>query len=271
MDAYDIAADFGLLYDSVPLYANRADVGFYVAHATQTQGSILDIGCGTGRILLPIARAGAMVTGIESSRAMLTRCRRKLEIEPGEIRSRVTLHEGDARDFDLGSTFQLIIAPFRVLQHLVTIEDQLRCLHSVARHLAPGGQFIFDVFNPQFHLLTSARTEETNETPELPLPDGRTMRRAFRVARVRWIEQVSEVELIYYVAERQGAPAKRHVQAFDMRWYLRAELIHLLARAGLRATEILGNFDASPLVDGAPEQVVIAQSASATPPPRGAT
>ena len=260
MDAYDITRDFGILYDAVPAYRGRPDVDFYVARAREASGAILDIGCGTGRILLPMARTGAAVKGIEPSGAMLAHCRAKLAKEPEDVRARVTLHQGDARNLDLGVRFDLIVAPFRVLQHLVSIEDQLRCLTSVARHLAPGGRFVFDVFNPQFHLLTSARTEETEETPELRLPDGRTMRRAFRVARVRWIEQVSEVELIYYVAERPGAQPQRHVQQFDMRWYLHAELVHLLARAGLRATKILGNFDGSPLVDGAPEQVVIAEA-----------
>ena len=258
MDPYDITRDFGVLYDAVPAYVARPDVAFYVARAREASGAILDLGCGTGRILLPIARAGAAVTGIEPSAAMLAHCRAKVAAEPAEVRERVTLHRHDARDFDLGMTFALIVAPFRVLQHLVTMEDQLRCVRSVTRHLAPGGRFIFDVFNPQFHLLTSARTEETEETPELPLPDGRTLRRAFRVARVRWIEQVSEVELIYYVTDRPGEPPQRHVQQFDMRWYLHAELVHLLARAGLRATTVLGNFDGSALVDGAPEQIVIA-------------
>jgi hypothetical protein len=138
----------------------------------------------------------------------------------------------------------------------VTIDEQLRCLRAVERHLAPDGQFIFDVFNPHIPLLAADRSAEQEETPEHPLADGRTLRRAFRIPRVRWTEQVSEIELIYYVAERPGAPATRYVQAFDMRWYLRAELIHLLARAGFRVQSILGDFDGSPLADGSPEQIV---------------
>jgi hypothetical protein len=107
--------------------------------------------------------------------------------------------------------------------------------------------------------MTADRSAEQEETPELPLPDGRRLRRAVRVPRVRWVEQVSEVELIYHVSAGDGPPA-RHVQAFDMRWYLPAELTHLLARAGLRVRAIHGDFDRSPLTDASPELVVCAEA-----------
>ena len=259
--AYDAIPDFGLLYDSVPLYAARADVAFYVEEAQRARGDVLEIGFGTGRILLPIARAGCAVTGIEPSAIMLARARAKLELEPAEVRARVTLHHADMRAAELGKTFRLAIAPFRVFQHITTIDEQLRFLESVRRHLAPGGRFVFDVFNPYFAKLTSADGREEEDTPEQELPDGRTLRRTARVTRVRWVDQVSEIELIYYVAARRGTPPERYVQAFDMRWYLAAELQHLLSRAGFRVRQMYGDFGRGPLVDGAPEIVTIAETA----------
>jgi hypothetical protein len=116
---------------------------------------------------------------------------------------------------------------------------------------------VLDVFNPHFAAMTADRSAETEDSPPTPLPDGRTVRRTVRVPRVRWTEQVSEVELIYHV-ERDGAPAERHVEAFDMRWYTRAELEHLLARAGFRVAAVYGGFDRSPLTDASPEMVVVA-------------
>ena len=258
---YDSIPAFGLLYDSVPAYAARGDVRFYVAEAARERGPVLELGCGTGRVLLPMARAGATVVGLDGSRQMLARCREKLEGESGTTRARATLRQGDVRDFDAGATFRLVVAPFRVLQHLVAIEDQLRCLEAVARHLAPGGRFIFDVFNPHFASLTADRSREQEDTPEQVLADGRSLRRTVKIPRVRWTEQVSETELIYYLSERPAAPPTRHVQAFEMRWYVRAELIHLLARSGLRVQAIYGDFDRSPLADGSPEQVVCAERA----------
>lgn len=253
--SYDAIPDFGLLYDHVPLYRERTDVGFYVEEASAVRGPVLEIGCGTGRILLPIARAGTTIVGLDGSTQMLERCREHLAREPAEVRQRVTLHQRDMQDVDLGITFPLIIAPFRVFQHLTTIEAQLRFLATVMRHLTPGGRFVFDVFNPRFAVLVGADGVEREDTPETRLPDGRTFHRSYRIARVRWVDQVSESELIYYV------DGTRYVQAFEMRWFLPAELQHLLVRAGFRVRQVYGDFARGPLVDGAPEQVAVAEQA----------
>lgn len=260
--SYDAIPDFGMLYDSVPAYAARGDVQFYVREAAEVGGPVLELGCGTGRILLPLARAGHTVVGLDSSQQMLARCRAKVLDEPEQIRTRITLHHGDVCAFNLGETFALVIAPFRILQHLATIEDQLSFMDAVARHVVPGGRFIFDVFNPNFAALAAADGTEREDTSEQPLPDGRSFRRAARVSRVRWVEQVSEIELIYYVSAAPGATAERYVQSFDMRWYVRAELLHLLARSGFRVQSIYGDFDRAPLVDRSPEQVVCAERLS---------
>src|ERR687886_680839 len=96
--SYDSIPEFGLLYDSVPAYAARRDVQFYVAEAARAHGPVLELGCGTGRVLLPMARAGATVVGLDGSREMLARCRAKLQAESEATRDRVTLREGDVRD-----------------------------------------------------------------------------------------------------------------------------------------------------------------------------
>jgi SAM-dependent methyltransferase len=259
--SYDHIPDFGLLYDSVPLYLARADVALYVGEAVRSGGSVLELGCGTGRILLPIARAGCAVTGLDASAEMLARCEQKLAAEPEEVRARVVLHHGDVRDFDLGARFGLVIAPFRIVQHLVSSDDQLAFLGCVARHLAPGGRLVFDAFNPKFSALVAADGTEHEDTPELALPDGRRLRRSARVLRVRWVDQVSEVEIIYYLSPGPGEPFGRHVQAFEMRWYLPAELTHLLARAGFRVTAIHGDLEGGPLTDASPELIVFAERA----------
>ncbi len=251
--SYDAIPDFGVLYDSVPLYLARQDGDFYLEEAKAARSAVLEVGCGTGRILLPIARAGCSIVGLDNSRQMLERCRAKLAAEPAAVQGRVRLVQHEMRDLNLGATYPLIIAPFRVVQHLTTVDDQLRFLEVIARHLASNGRFVFDVFNPYFAKLVEADGIEREDTPEQRLPDGRTFRRAWRVARVRWVDQVSESELIYYV------DGKRYVQAFEMRWYLAAELRHLLARGGFRVREMYGDFARGPVVDGCPELVVVAE------------
>ncbi len=261
--AYDAIPDFGLLYDSVPIYAARADVGFYVEEAVAAGDPVLELGCGTGRILLPIARAERTITGIDSSAQMIARCREKVAAEPAPVQARIRLEQRDIREVGLGAgaTYRLVIAPFRVVQHLTTVDEQLGFCSAVGRLLAPGGRFIFDVFNPNFAALAGADGVEREDTPEQRLPDGRSFRRTARVVRVRPVDQVSEVELIYYVSAGPGAAPERFVQAFEMRWYLRAELLHLLARTGFRVRDVYGDFARAPLGDGSPEQVVCAERA----------
>ena len=116
--------------------------------------------------------------------------------------------------------FDVVIAPFRVIQHLVEIPKQLAFLRQVREHLAPGGRLVFDVFNPKYPAMLTDRSAEQEDTPEVALPDGRFMRRAVRVTAVHWQAQVSEIEMIYYVRVA-GKPPDRIVQRFPMRWYTR--------------------------------------------------
>lgn len=251
--SYDTIRDFGALYDAVTAHAKRGDIAFYREEALRETNRVLEIGCGTGRVLVPIAEAGREITGLDGSVEMLARCHARLAEDTKEVRGRVTLEHGDATDFALGTTFPLIIAPFRILQMFTTMEQQLGCVQSVARHLAPGGRFLFDVYNPHFELMLADRSAEREDTPEITLPDGRTFRRTYRVTRARLAEQINDLEMFYYVDGR----AHRH--AFSMRWYMRAELEHLLARAGLRLANVYGDFDRSAYGEASPEIVVEAE------------
>ena len=259
MSSYDITHDFGLLYDAMPAYAARGDIAFYLGVATDVGAGarVLDVGTGTGRLALPLARAGHPVVGVDSSPAMLARARAKLDAEAPEVRVRVTLMQADGRAFEApGAPFDLAIAPFRVLQHLPAREDQLRLLATIRAHLPVGGRLALDVFNPNYAALASDRSAEVEDTAEQQLPDGRHFRRAMRIASVRFVEQVSEVELIYYV--RMRSDTSRHVQSFPMRWFTPSELVHLVERAGFRPDALFGGFDRRPLSDGAPELVLLA-------------
>ena len=257
---YDAAADFGALYDAVPAYSQRADIAFYREEAERSGASsrVLELGCGTGRLTLPLAQAGHEVTGIDLSPAMLARAREKLAAEPASVRDRVTLREGDVRRIELTDTppFDLVLAPFRVLQHFPAIADQLDVLAGARRCLRRGGRIVFDVFNPSYPMMTRDRSAEVEDTPVRPLPDGRTLRRTVRVMAVHWAEQVSDIELIYYLGT--GERTERVVQKFAMRFFTPAEVTHLVARAGFRLDALHGDFDRRPLDDAAPEIIAVA-------------
>ncbi|MEO8192323.1 MAG: methyltransferase domain-containing protein [Gemmatimonadales bacterium] len=248
----------GLLCDAVPAYADRDDIQLYVKQAQASSDHVLELGCGTGRVLLPTARAGISITGIERSDEMLDQCQRTLSREPADVPNLVALYKADVRQFAIEGRFNLVTAPFRVMQLLETVEDQLACLDSVRRHLHSGGRFVFDVFNPNFHLMAHDRTAEREDTAPVRMSDGRVMRRTFRVCKIHWIDQISDVELIYYTGESADSLSERHVQSLRMRWYGRDELIHLLGRAGFGVERIDGDFSSGTLEDESPEIVVTA-------------
>jgi SAM-dependent methyltransferase len=259
---YDNNPIFAELYDHTPIYTGRADVAFYVECATQAQGKTLELGCGSGRILIPTAAAGCEVVGLDASMNMLGRCRMKLERQPPAVQKRARLVQASMTDFNLGEQFALITAPFRSFQHLLRAEEQLLCLRTVHRHLAPSGRFVFDVFhtNP-IYLHDPAFREEKEEFEEVRLPDGGRFRRAWRIAAWHRAEQVNEVEFIYYVTHADGAK-ERIVEPFPLRYFFRYELEHLLARAGFRMAALYGDFDRSPLRDDSPEMIFVAEKDS---------
>jgi SAM-dependent methyltransferase len=256
---YEDILEIAELYDNVPRYTSRQDVEFYVELCRKASSGVLELGCGTGRVLIPAAQAGCEVTGLDQSELMLRRCRAKAEQLPPEIRKRVTLIHGDMTKFDLGRTFDLVIVPFRPVQHLISVDEQLRFLHCVRAHLETGGRFVFDVFHPDpKYLVGPVDSEEVQDTPETPLPDGRSMRRTARFLARRRHEQCSDIEISYYLRDPSGE-TRRLVQRCPLRYFFRFELEHLLARAGFEITVLYGDFDKSLLADESPEIIVVAK------------
>jgi SAM-dependent methyltransferase len=249
---YNTHPELPELYDRIPLHNSRPDVDFYVDLCRQA-GKALELGCGTGRILIPAAEAGCVITGLDQSKSMLARCGAKAQMLSDDTRNRITLVEADMTRFSLCRTFKLAIAPFRPIQHLTTVCEQLSFLECVREHLDPGGRFVFDVFNPNLAMLAAKiNPEEVEDTPELSLPDGRRVRRAYRFVRKRYAEQCNDIELIYYLDGR------RLVQSCPLRYFFRFELEHLLARSGFEVTTLYGAFDRSSFADDSPEMIFTA-------------
>jgi SAM-dependent methyltransferase len=249
---YDSDPRLAELYDSIPLYHSRRDLEFFV-NLCREAGEVLELGCGTGRVLIPAAEAGASITGLDQAAGMLARCRAKVLALPPEVARRVTLVQGDMTSFHLGRSFPLIIVPFRPVQHLITVDEQLRFLECVREHLSPGDKLVFDAFHPNLGALAAPlNPEEIEDTPELQLGDGRTVRRTYRLVRKHPAEQYNDVELIYYLDGR------RIVQEFPMRYFFRYELEHLLVRSGFKATALYGDYDKSALSDESPDMIFTA-------------
>jgi SAM-dependent methyltransferase len=233
------------LYDYVPPYQDRQDVKFYVEMAKELQGPVLEIGCGTGRVLIPTARAGIEIVGLDLSTHMLDICRQRLEQEGEDVKAKVRLVEADMRDFELSRKFQLITIPFRPFQHLTTTKDQIACLTAVRSHLNTGGRFILDFFNPALEALVGEIGKEVGDEPEFSMPDGRRVIRRHKIVERDYFNQINYVELIYYVTHQNGKE-ERLVHSFPMKYLFRYEAEHLLARCGFEIEQVYSDYDKSP-------------------------
>jgi SAM-dependent methyltransferase len=255
---YDsVIADF---YDASPLVARRTqDVAFYKERAVKSGVPVLELGCGTGRIAVPLAEAGLPITGLDISPRMLERAEQRRSTLPPDLRGLLRLVRGDMTNFDLHEQFPLIIIPFRPFQHLMTVPEQLQCLASVRRHLATGGRLIMDFFQTDAARMHDPSFLEPHFVAEYEMSGGRKVRLTERIAAFHRAEQRNDVEMVFEVTA-PSRPAERHVFAFTFRYFFRYEVEHLLARTGFKITELFGDFDRSPLKDDSPEMIFVAEA-----------
>jgi SAM-dependent methyltransferase len=256
-DDYDFVAE---LYDQVVPYSTRPDIDFFVEAAQEAGGPVLEVGCGTGRILIPTAQAGVEITGLDLSPHMLRVCQERVQAETEPIRSRIRLVQADMRNFDLGQVFNLATLPFRPFQHLTSVEDQISCLRSIHRHLVEGGRVILDLFNPSLERLVSDDLgQEYGDEPEFTTPDGRRVVRHHKIVSRDYANQVNQVELIYYVTH-PGGHEERLVHAFPMRYLFRFEAEHLLVRCGFEVEQVYSDYDKSPFGSKYPGELIFVAS-----------
>jgi SAM-dependent methyltransferase len=248
-------------YDSAPMVTQRTqDVAFYISAAKKYGDPVLELGCGTGRITVAIAEAGYRIVGLDISQKMLERAAEKRGRLQREARERLHLVQGDMTRFELGEQFLTVAIPFRPFQHLLETEQQMGCLNSVRKHLAPGGHLILDFFQTDPERMHDPMFEKEALLTEYDLPDGRHVALLERVAAFHRALQQNDVEMIFAVTH-PGGRQERLVMAWGLRYFFRYEVEHLLARCGFRLEAVYGDFDDSPLADGSPEMIFVARVA----------
>ncbi len=204
---------------------------------------ILELGCGTGRVLLPMATAGHIITGIDISSALLELARQKVRIAHCE--SQTSLVKADLRTFDLPQkNFTFAFCTSNTLMHLTTQADQLAVLRNAHRHLQPNGLLLLDLFNPD--LPRSLAINGLQELADQWEDETRgTQICKWCVRTMDWAEQIQETLFIYEEFFPDGT-VRRTPCPFPLRFLWRSEAELLLEKAGFAVTEIWGDFDGNP-------------------------
>lgn len=246
-----IAAYYDLEHD-----AFADDVDFYLQSIESVGDPVLELGCGSGRLIRPIAQAGWRVTGLDRSTAMLDRLRRSLT--GSGVEGLVTVFEGDVEDAASapGGPFGVVILGLNGLLHLSTPEQQIAGLRAARRSLDPRGQLLVDVMNPTLETLRALAAgvvhEGTWTTPEGTVVDK------FSSRRIVSTEQIIHTRIWYDETDRDGH-VRRTATAFDLRYVCRHELELMLRTAGFVDWQVYGGYELEPYDDVADRMIIAAE------------
>ena len=258
MSEYD-RTDAGM-YDSYST-GLEGDEAFYVEEALKAEGPVLEIGCGTGRIMIPIAEAGVPVVGLERAPAMLEVARRKIAGLPEETSRRIRIVAGDMRTFTLEQRFDLVLIPYRAFLHLITSEDQRRALARIHEHLTDRGRLVFNIFDPSIEIIAAhmARPSGTlNFMGSFTHPDSGRKVMVWDTRRYDPKEQTLEEYRFFEEVDDEGGMVSRTVTPLHLRYIHRFEMQYLLACCGFEIEALYGDFSRGPFQHGN-EQVWVAR------------
>jgi len=218
----------------------RDDIQLVVDLAQDAGHTALELGCGTGRVLLPLAATGCRVTGVDSSPALLDIARRK--VEQAGLVTRARFVQADLRTFSLAEMgFDFAFCVSNTLMHLTTQADQLAALRAAHRHLRPGGRLLIELFSPDIpHLTAIAGVQELADRWQDDARNATVLK--WVVRRVDVAEQLQETTFIYELVYANGRVEKA-VLPFTLRFLWPSEGVLLLEKAGFRVEEMWGDFD----------------------------
>jgi len=235
------AAYYDFLHPGLP-----GETEFYVGQAAKRGGPVLEIGCGTGRIAIPVAMCGIQVTGLDNSAPMLEVCRDKAKAV--RIRkARLSLVEMDMRAFRLEASFPLIIMAYRTFMHCLTPEDQRACLECIFSHLEPGGELLCSLWAARPDTIVPFATDEEGavevQAARVPVSaEDLTLLHFIRTWRDDFNQRLCESHRVQEV-DRKGNLLHEEMLTMNRAWITPREMEHLLARTGFETLAVLGDFN----------------------------
>lgn len=234
----------------------REDIPTILAFAQKTGGPVLELGVGTGRLALPVAKAGYSVVGIDSSPQMLRLARK--HVAEAHLDSEIALFEADFRDFTLDMLFGLAYCGFNSFLHLIENRDQVAALRCWHRHLREDGLLVIDVYNPQMAQMVAADGALSYADAWVDEDSGHQIQK-FYASESYLSDQVTMVRRFYDELTEQGV--RRTSITFPTRILFRRELELLLMHAGYDDIRFYGDHELSPWEPGSLRIIAVAHPA----------
>ena len=241
-------------YDLVHAHV-KSDIPLYLSLARESGGPILELGCGSGRTLVPLAEAGFEIVGLDNSKAMLARARER--IRAGGLEGSVQLMEGEMVSFDLGKRFPLITVPFNTWMHLSGQQTQAESLRCIARHLLPGGQLVIDLPAPS----TIVDVEHDGSMVLEGIFPGRVPGERllqFSSTKLDMEQQILHVTWIYDLVKSDGA-VKRTVAPMQLCYLFPRQAKSSLKTAGLAFKAFWGDHNRTPYSAASKNLIILAE------------
>ena len=234
----------------------QEDIGFVLTFAARQNGPLLELGCGTGRLLIPLARAGHQVTGVDSSPAMLQRAHRRLEEETATIKARLTLLEADMLALPGQQQYAAAILGYNTAMHLN--QAQLgRCLRQLKQRLLPGGQLLLDLANPHLVEATPPDRAVTLERVWQEPDEGVTVQQFAS----SWLDPMAQTLQISWwfdeVATSSGT-VRRTVSPMLYHYFYLHQLTGILLENGFTVVDVLGSYQEEPFAEESERLLIIA-------------
>lgn len=231
------------------------DIPFALAAAARANGPILELGCGTGRLLWPLAQAGHEVVGLDNSAEMLA-----IAAEQAERHPTVRLIEADMSRFDAlladqsDKPFALVLLSYNTALHL-TRPQLIGMLHSVKAHLAPNGRFIVDTLNP-FWLANVAPTDDFE--PERTLLDPETGQAVEQQSRIRLDADAQTMWVDWRLVKRGASGDHAPIIPTPYHYHFPHEWQLLLTDSGYKIETLAGDYDGRPFAESAERLIITA-------------
>jgi SAM-dependent methyltransferase len=252
---YDLIAPYyDLIHEDL-----TADADYVLTLASQTMGPVLELGCGSGRLLLPLARAGHQITGIDSSHVMLSRANDRLHRESETVRQRVSLVEADMAEFKLHGQveqFGLAFIPYNTFMH-VEPKQRPSVFECIKRYLRPDGQLFIDLVSP---LAVAQTPNDRLLTLERSFTDPESGEQVLQMAS-NWLDEMAQILHITWIFDATpaaGGTIRRTVAQGRYYYLFPHQMELLLTQAGFKLKAMMGSYDNDPFADDSERLLLLA-------------